>query len=175
VKTAAAKALFFDRDGTLIVHKHYLADPAGVELLPGVKETLHRALAAGWRLYLFTNQSGVARGFYTMAQVETCNARMLELLALPAPGFSGICIAPESPDEPAVYRKPSPRYILERITADGLDPASCWMVGNNLSDVQAGLNAGIPAALVHPERDGMAPPGVGTFRDVADFYRRLSL
>jgi D-glycero-D-manno-heptose 1,7-bisphosphate phosphatase len=64
-----ARALFFDRDGTLIVHKHYLSDPAGVELLPGVKSALHRAIGDGWLLFLFTNQSGVARGYYTLAQV----------------------------------------------------------------------------------------------------------
>lgn len=167
------KALFFDRDGTLIVHRHYLSDPAGVELLPGVQATLRRAVHEGWLLFLFTNQSGVARGLYTMAQVDACNARMFELLALPAPGFSGVCVAPESPDDPPVYRKPSPRYILETMERYGLAPDSCWMVGNNLSDVQAGLNAGIPSALVHAEPGTIPPPGVRCHADVATFYATL--
>ncbi|MBI3885519.1 MAG: HAD-IIIA family hydrolase [Opitutae bacterium] len=165
------KALFLDRDGTLIVHRDYLADPAGVELLPGVRATLHAALADGYRLFLFTNQSGVARGYYTMAAVEACNARLLELLALPAPGFSGLCVAPEAPDGPKVYRKPSPRFILEMIAAHDLVPAQSWMIGNHLSDVQAGLNAGIPAALVHAAADVPTPPGVRRCADLAEFYR----
>lgn len=165
------KALFLDRDGTLIVHRDYLADPAGVELLPGVRATLHAALADGWRLFLFTNQSGIGRGYYTWADVEACNARMLALLDLPAPGFSGTCVAPESPEEPAVYRKPSPRYILEMTAEHRLDPARSWMVGNKLSDVQAGLNAGIGAALVHADAGTVAPPAVRQYADLAEFFR----
>lgn len=141
-------ALFLDRDGTIIRDAGFLSDPAGVALLDGAKEALHRA-AHTRRLYLFTNQSGIGRGYYTMEQAHAVNARMLELLALPPPGFAGICIAPETPDEPAVYRKPSPRFILEAISRDGLDPAQCWMIGDRLSDLQAGVNAGVRVALIH--------------------------
>lgn len=79
-----AKALFLDRDGTIIADKHYLADPAGVELLPGAREALHGFLADGWRLFLFTNQSGVGHGLFTLEDARRCNARMDELLGLPA-------------------------------------------------------------------------------------------
>ena len=140
-------ALFLDRDGTLIKDVGFLSDPAGVVLLEGVKEALHRALRT-CRLYLFSNQSGIGRGYYTMEQALAVNARMTALLALPAPGFSRICMAPESPDAPAVYRKPSPKFIRECIDLDGLDPARCWMIGDRLSDLQAGVNAGIRAVLI---------------------------
>ncbi len=142
------KALFLDRDGTIIFDKHYLSDPAGVELVPGVAAALARALALGYRLFLFTNQSGIARGMYTLDDVHRCNRRMDELLGLPAPIFADICIATEGPDEPAVYRKPSPRFILESIARHGLDPKHCWMVGDREGDIDAGLNAGIRAAAV---------------------------
>jgi D-glycero-D-manno-heptose 1,7-bisphosphate phosphatase len=56
-----SKALFLDRDGTIIVDKHYLADPAGVELIPGVRSALQRARELGYKLFLFTNQSGIGR------------------------------------------------------------------------------------------------------------------
>lgn len=148
-KTRAA--LFLDRDGTIIRDTGFLCDPAGVELLDGAKEALRRALRTH-RLYLFSNQSGIGRGFYTMEQALAVNARMLELLALPPPGFSGICLAPEAPEAPAVYRKPSPRFIQESIRRDGLDPARCWMLGDRLSDLQAGVNAGIrPALILNPD------------------------
>lgn len=148
--TAAVRrgALFLDRDGTLIVDKHYLSDPAGVELLPGVPQALRRARELGYDLFLFTNQSGIGRGMYTLDDSLRCNRRMEELIGLPAPVFADTCVAPEAPDQPQQYRKPSPRFILETITRHRLDPADCWMVGDNLADVEAGRNAGIRIATV---------------------------
>lgn len=170
-----AKALFLDRDGTIIADKHYLADPAGVELLPGAREALHGFLADGWRLFLFTNQSGVGHGLFTLEDAQRCNARMEELLALPAPGFTDICIATETPEMPQVWRKPSPRFILEMIARHGLDPARCWMVGDRLGDVQAGLNAGIRSVLLDsPDRPpAEVPPAVWRCRDLAALRARL--
>src|SRR6476646_12164616 len=98
-----SKALFLDRDGTLILDKHYLADPAGVELIPGVADALRRARALGYRLFIHTNQSGIARGLHSLDDVLRCNARMEELLALPLPLFTDICIATEGPEDPQVY------------------------------------------------------------------------
>lgn len=143
-----SKALFLDRDGTLIVDKHFLADPAGVEVIPGVPAALRRARELGYKLFLFTNQSGIGRGLHTLDDALRCNARMEELLGLPAPLFEDTCIAPEAPDQESVYRKPSPRFILESIARHGLDRAHCWMVGDREADVQAGRNAGIRTAAV---------------------------
>ncbi len=168
--SSAPQALFLDRDGTLIVDKKYLSDPAGVELLPGVREALAEAVRSGCRLFLFSNQSGVGRGYFTLAEVEACNRRMVELLDLPAPGFMEVCIAPERPDEPSLYRKPSPRFIVEMAAKYQLDPAQIYMIGDKLSDVEAGLAANVNAALVRNRRD--APPaGVERFEDVLEFVR----
>jgi D-glycero-D-manno-heptose 1,7-bisphosphate phosphatase len=147
-----AKALFLDRDGTLIVDKVYLADPAGVELIPGTAGALQRARALGYRLFLFTNQSGIGRGYHTLEDTQRVNARMEEMLGLPGPVFDGICIAPEGPGEPLVYRKPSPRFILESIARHDLDPADCWMVGDSAADIAAALAAGIRVAAVRTGR-----------------------
>lgn len=142
--------LFFDRDGTIIHDEGYLHEPEKVALLPGVRDAL-RALRETHRLFLFTNQSGVGRGYYGMDAVLACNGRLEELLG--GPGFfDGICVAPEHPDDPPVYRKPSPRYILETIGRFGLDPALCAMFGDRTSDLEAGLNAGIRAVLVTQDR-----------------------
>ena len=175
----ATRALFLDRDGTLIVDKVYLADPEGVELIPGVADALRRARALGCRLFLFTNQSGIGRGYHTMADARRVNARLEALLGLPAPAFDGICIAPEAPDQPVVYRKPSPRFILEMIARHRLDPASCYMVGDSAADIQAALNAGIHPVVV---RTGHVDPrtlpevarhGVPVFDDLAAFVATL--
>lgn len=157
MSAAGGKALFLDRDGTLIVDKVYLADPAGVELIPGAADGLRRARELGYRLYLFTNQSGIGRGYHTLRDTERVNARMEELLGLARPVFDGICIAPEGPNDPVVYRKPSPRFIQETIARDGLDPASCWMVGDSAADLGAARAAGIRSAAV---RTGKIDPAV---------------
>ncbi len=151
----STRALFLDRDGTLIVDKAYLADPAGVELIPGVVNALRRARELGYKLFLFTNQSGIGRGYHRIEDTHRVNVRLEELLGRPRPVFDGICIAPEAPDQPAVYRKPSPRYILEMIAQHGLDPALCHMVGDSAADIQAALNAGIHPVVV---RTGKVDP-----------------
>lgn len=142
------KALFLDRDGTLIVDKHYLKDPNEVEILPGVSEFLKKALGRGYLLFLFTNQSGVSRGLHTLEDVKACNERMFEFLGLPEPGFLEIQIAIESPEEEEVYRKPSPKFILEMIEKYELEPKACWMIGDKLIDLEAGVKGGINSAWV---------------------------
>jgi len=178
------KALFLDRDGTLIHDKNYLSDPAAVELIPGVRDALARAQKLGYRLYLLTNQSGIGRGYHTLADAIRCNERMEQLLALTPPGaplFSGICIAPEAPDQPSLYRKPSPRYIHEMLARDHLDPAQSWMVGDREADIDTGLAAGIRAAalctgkLARSEWAALpAYRNVPVFDDLAAFAKTLA-
>jgi D-glycero-D-manno-heptose 1,7-bisphosphate phosphatase len=175
-----SKALFLDRDGTLIVDKVYLADPAGVELLPGAGEALRRARALGFRLFLFTNQSGIGRGLHSLEDARRVNARLEELLGPPHPVFDEICIAPEAPGQPVVYRKPSPRFILEKIAQHGLDPAQCYMAGDSAADIQAALNAGIRPVVVRTGRidpatiPEVARHGVPVFDTIAAFVAALA-
>lgn len=172
--------LFLDRDGTLIEHIPYLSDPKQVRLLPGAKEALHKALQLGYRLYLFTNQSGIGRGYFSMEEAEACNARMIELLDLPQPGFSSICIAPESPQAPPVYRKPSPKFIQESIASHQLDPQHSYMVGDSIKDVEAGLRAGIQSVFIHnpslPEEESLPEKyenKILKYNDLASFIATL--
>jgi D-glycero-D-manno-heptose 1,7-bisphosphate phosphatase len=163
------RALFLDRDGTLIVHRPYLSDPAEVELMSGAREALHRFMSEGCRLFLFTNQSAVGRGLFTLETVHRCNQRMLELLNLPPPAFTEICIATETPEMPAIYRKPSPKFILEMMAKYSLNPAETWMVGDMPSDVNAGLNAGVRTALIKADPTIAVPAGVLLCRDWREF------
>jgi len=141
-------ALFLDRDGTLIRHVHYLHDPAAVELLPGVGAALARAKKLGYLLFLHTNQSGVGRGMFPLADAVACNERMIELLDLGADVFADICVAPEAPTQPVVYRKPSPRFAREMAAKHGLDLPRCWMVGDYPADVETAFAAGMQAAAL---------------------------
>lgn len=169
------QAIFLDRDGTLIEHVPYLRDPAGVVLLPGVREALGRARGAGVKLFLFTNQSGVGRGMFTMAEVEACNERMVELLGLGSRPFDAVCIATETPDEPQRYRKPSPQFIHEMLRLHRIDPSAAWMLGDSPVDWEAGINAGIRTAAIVPDQNAAKEPtrreelGVAVFATVLDW------
>jgi D-glycero-D-manno-heptose 1,7-bisphosphate phosphatase len=136
------KALFLDRDGTIIVDVHHGHDPDGVVLIPGAREALLRARDLGYQCFLFTNQSGIGRGYFTLEDAIACNQRMIQLLELGENLFTEICIAPEHPDDPPIYRKPNPRFILESISRYQLDPAHTYMIGDRSSDWLAGINAG---------------------------------
>ena len=171
----APQAIFLDRDGTLIENRHFLRSPEGVALLPGVREALARARDAGAKLFLFTNQSGVGRGYFTLADVAAVNRRMIEMLDLGADLFTRICIAPERPDEPQVYRKPSPRFIHEMLAAHGFAAEAAWMVGDAPSDWEAGINAGVrTAAIVRDlaaelERERRLELGVDAYPSLLDW------
>lgn len=142
------RAVFFDRDGTLIRHVHYLHQPELVELLPCVRESLRFLKERGVMLFLFTNQSGVAKGLFTLAEVEAVNRRMLELLDLGDNLFADVCIATEMPSDAPKYRKPSPRFIVESLAKHRIEPADAVMVGDNPTDWEAGTRAGVKVVAI---------------------------
>jgi len=88
---------------------------------------------------------------FPLAAAEGVNRR-LEALLDPAGGvFTATCIAPERPDQPSLYRKPSPRFILEMLSAHAVAPGQAWMLGDSAVDWEAGLNAGINVAAIVPD------------------------
>lgn len=141
------QAVFFDRDGTLNEDTGYPSRPDQIRLFPGIPAALSRLEKAGLQLFLFTNQSGIGRGWYTMEDVRRCNEKLIREIGLER-GFADICIAPETPGEPPVYRKPSPRFLRESLERFNLRPEACWMVGDRLSDWQAGWAGGLQVARI---------------------------
>ncbi len=143
------KAVFFDRDGTLIKDVHYLKNPDDIQIIKGVSEVLLKIKKAGFRMFMHTNQSGISRGYYDWEDVYACNRRMLKLYKLNADFWDGICIAPESPDGHELgYRKPSQKYELEMLQKYNLEPSLCWMIGDKWIDAETGLKSKMNAALV---------------------------
>ena len=158
-----SKAVFLDRDGTLIKDVHYLKDPNDIKIIEGVGKALRLIKNAGYLLFMHTNQSGIGRGFYDWEDVHACNRRMLEMLNLSNDFWNGICIAPESPLERELgYRKPSEKYQSEIILKYSIDTSLSWMVGDKWIDAETGLRANINSALVQtgkeiePETEGLA-------------------
>lgn len=141
-------AVFLDRDGTLIVEREYLADPAGVELLPGAVRGLRRLQEAGLPLILVTNQSGIGRGLFTEAQMHQVHARLKALLAAEQVRLTRIYFAPEAPDQPSRGRKPSPQFLFDARDELGLDLARSFMIGDKLIDLECGWNAGVQRSIL---------------------------
>lgn len=138
----APDALILDRDGTLIEHIPYLSNPEHVRLLPMTVEALTLARSNRTKLFLHTNQSGVGRGHFGLDAVSACNTRMIELLGFGPDLFERICVAPEHPAEPSMYRKPSPAFAREVMSDYGLNARQICYIGDCGSDLATAAAAG---------------------------------
>jgi D,D-heptose 1,7-bisphosphate phosphatase len=147
-------AVFLDRDGTLIEHVHYLSDPGRVRLLPGAAEAIGKLRRSGFACVLITNQSAVGRGMITEARLHQIHAEMDRQLAERGAALDAIyyCIDVPSGDDRTIVenddRKPGPGMLRRAAAELGLDLSTSWMVGDLVSDVLAGLNAGCKSILV---------------------------
>lgn len=148
MKVPHGAAVFLDRDGTINPERHYLCRPDQFELYPGTGEALQRLAGAGFRLFVVTNQSGIGRGYFTAGDLEAVHAYMGELLVPYGIRFDRIYSAPESPDQPSRYRKPSPQALFDARDEFGVDLARSFMVGDKWIDVETGRNAGCAASLL---------------------------
>ena len=148
------RAVFLDRDGTLIELVHHLTDPADVRLIGGAGAAVRRLRAAGWTVVIVTNQSVIGRGKLSEAGLAEVHAEMARQLAAEDTAVDDIRFCPLAPTQkdPTVIedtmRKPG-RGMLRAAAADmGLELSACWMVGDTVSDMLAGRNAGCRTILV---------------------------
>src|ERR1041384_4739902 len=118
------RAIFIDRDGTLIVEKNYLHRPEEVEFISGAILALKRAIDAGFVIIMITNQAGVGRGYYTMKDVENVHEHLAKEMAVHQVSFVKIYVAPEAPDMPSRGRKPSPQFLFDARDEYDLDLSS---------------------------------------------------
>ncbi len=142
------RAVFLDRDGTLIEDKDYLRHPDEVVILPGAGPALTRLQAAGFRLFIVSNQSGIGRGFFTISDVEKVNAHLDQEFGRIGVRFEKIYVAPEAPGAPSRGRKPSPQFLFDARDEFGLDLAESYMIGDKLIDLECGWNAGLKKCLL---------------------------
>jgi D-glycero-D-manno-heptose 1,7-bisphosphate phosphatase len=147
-------ALFLDRDGTLIVEREFLADPRGVRLARGAAARLKAFTDDGTRVFVVTNQSGLARGVLTRAQVDAVNAEVVRRLAARGVPLAGVLVCPHYPDGtvPALSircrcRKPGTLLHTRALAAHGLSARRSAVVGDKWDDIGAGIALG--AAQVH--------------------------
>jgi len=142
------RAALLDRDGTINVEREYLCDPADVELLPNAATGLRRLRALGYGLIVISNQSGVARGYFTMADVAAVNARLTALLREGGVTLDGIYVCPHAPDAGCACRKPAPGLIQQAAREHGFDARASVMIGDKAIDIETGRRIGARTVLV---------------------------
>ncbi|MEM7508230.1 MAG: HAD family hydrolase [Pseudomonadota bacterium] len=151
---ALRPAAFLDRDGTVIELVHHLTDPADVRLIPGAGEAIARLNAAGIAVVIVTNQSVIGRGKLTEAGLEDVHAEMTRQLAPHGARVDGLYHCPVAPKikDPRVIehpdRKPGPGMLLRAAQEMALDLSRSVMVGDTISDMLAGRNAGCAASVL---------------------------
>jgi D-glycero-D-manno-heptose 1,7-bisphosphate phosphatase len=139
-----------DRDGTIVDDPGYLHKPEQVKLLPGAAEAIRRLNTAGYLVVVVTNQSGIARGLYTVADYRAVEKRLGEVLAAQGARIDESYFCPHHPQapEPCACRKPRTKLFLDAQTALGIDFKNSWWVGDRLSDVQPARALGGKGILV---------------------------
>lgn len=137
-----------DRDGTVVVDKHYLTDPDDLELLPQAAAGLRKLGDLGLRLLLVTNQSAVGRGMMEAGRLEAVHQRLIELLAEEEVSLAGIYVCPHLPEAGCRCRKPLPG-LAEKAKGDhGFAYSRCLVVGDKACDVLMGRNINATTFLV---------------------------
>jgi D-glycero-D-manno-heptose 1,7-bisphosphate phosphatase len=147
------KAIFIDRDGTIMYDKHFLRDPEDVELLPGAAEAIQILNRENFDVIVISNQSGVARGYFTENEVKAVNDRLIQLLHSQNARIDAIyyCpyydkgIVPEySINHPC--RKPNPGMIKQAVADMDVEPVA--IIGDRAADIQLAKKVGVPGILV---------------------------
>jgi D-glycero-D-manno-heptose 1,7-bisphosphate phosphatase len=147
-------AVFLDRDGTVIEQVHHLVDPADVRVMAGVAAAIERLRKGGYACVIVTNQSVIARGHLDEVGLERVHTEMVRQLAAEGAALDGIYFCPESPlqDDPTVIehpdRKPGPGMLLRASRELGIDLHRSWMIGDAVSDLLAGRNAGCKGSIL---------------------------
>ena len=154
-----APALFLDRDDTLMVNHPYLSDPAKVKLFPGAVEGLSAFRSAGFRLIVVSNQSGLARGYFSREQLLGVTNRLIEVLAQGGVSLDAIYYCPHSPEENCECRKPRTGLLQAACRDFAIDLSQSLMVGDKKADMEFGNAAQITAVQFLPNNESKLFPG----------------
>ena len=169
------KAVFLDRDGTIIPDRGYLDNVDGIQLSDENARALRHLEKAGFLLIIITNQSGIGRGYFPESVVLDQHQRLIELGARQGVHFSGIAYCPHTPETECGCRKPSPQLIFSEAKRLNIDLRNSYMIGDKLSDIQAGQRAGCISILIAPTPNQAADATVPTLSAAAAMILKYSL
>ncbi|MBI4354278.1 MAG: D-glycero-beta-D-manno-heptose 1,7-bisphosphate 7-phosphatase [Candidatus Omnitrophica bacterium] len=140
--------VMLDRDGTILVEKHYLSDPNQVELVEGAAEGLRRLQAMGLGLVVITNQSAIGRGMFDVARLEAVHQRMRELLQAEGVRLDGVYVCPHRPQEACACRKPKAGLLKRAARELRFELQDCFVIGDKACDIDLGRAVGATTVLV---------------------------
>lgn len=146
------RAIFLDRDGTVIHDAGYPSDPCDVEPMPGAADALCLLHEAGFLLVLVSNQSGIGRGYITPEEAAAVHEEVIRQFEQEGVTFDGSYYCPHAPTAECTCRKPAPGMLLEAARDLNIDLARSVMVGDKESDIEAARRAGCAAVLFSPSQ-----------------------
>jgi histidinol-phosphate phosphatase family protein len=138
------RAVFLDKDGTLVENVPYNVDPERITLAPGAVEAVSRLAEQGYRIIVVSNQPGVALGYFEHTDLQGVEQRLQDLL----PALDGFYFCPHAPQTGCSCRKPACGMLVRAAQEHAVDLRSSWMVGDILDDIEAGRRAGCRTVLV---------------------------
>lgn len=179
------RAVFLDRDGTLIEDVNFLREPSGIRIMPGAPEALRLLREAGYRIIIVSNQSGVARGYFTEAKLVEINEKVQELFAAQGAMIDAVYYCPHLPEgrvpEYAIEclcRKPLPGMFFRAAADWKIELIESFAIGDSERDVEAGRRAGCHAILITPAppeqtvADALAPTVLDAARQVISWEQQ---
>ena len=148
-----SRAVFVDRDGTIIHDADYCSDPSQVRAFDGVSDALRRLKSAGFKIIVITNQSGIGRGFFTEKQYRAVEAEVSRQLGDGLIDATYFC--PDAPGQPSNCRKPAPGMVLQAAKDRDVDLSRSFLIGDKEVDAECAHNAGVRAIRVRTGFDKM--------------------
>jgi D-glycero-D-manno-heptose 1,7-bisphosphate phosphatase len=145
------KVIILDRDGTMVIDRGYLADPARLEFEPGAAEGLKWLYSHGYRLVVITNQSGVGQGFFPLGRVLEMNIRLHVMVEGVGAKLERIYFCPHAPDAGCGCRKPAQGLLTQAAFELGFNPESAVVIGDKATDIEFGRRAGATTILIAPK------------------------
>jgi D-glycero-D-manno-heptose 1,7-bisphosphate phosphatase len=151
------RVVILDRDGTMVIDRGYLDDPAGLQFLPGAAAGLRLLYSRGYRLVVITNQSGVGRGLFPIERVYAMNAHLERMAEAAGFRLEHIYFCPHAPEAGCECRKPALGLMMQAAAELGFDPAGAIVIGDKDSDIEFGRRAGALTMLIGPRGSRPAP------------------
>jgi len=169
------RALFLDRDGTVIVDRGYMKDPNQVELLPGASDALRKLAREGWKLIIVGNQSGVGRGLITKEEMDAVQAKFLRLMKSNGIEITASYFCIHAPEDNCECRKPATLSVEKAARDHAISAEQSWMIGDRESDILCGRNAGCSTIWLRNKEYPVAPELPDFIaNNWGDIYERIS-
>jgi len=141
-------AVFLDRDGTIIEERHFISTPEEVILIPNSADAIRELNQLGIKIFVISNQSGIAHGYFTETDLLQMNERLLQLLKNENAFIDKIYYCPHKDENNCECRKPKPGMLKQAEKEFGIDLKKSFVIGDRFVDVDAGKNVGAKTILV---------------------------